>query len=229
VLVQPDGSPGRIAIREYSSGQDAADALASELGNLVMTRGRPFHLALSGGASPVPGLRWLAEQVSDWKGVELWQVDERFVPPGDAGSNEGMIRRELLGRIQGDPPEFHGMVRAASAEECAVRYERDLPERFDCVLLGMGEDGHTASLFPGSPALYESQRRVVAAPGAAPYPERMTLTIPSLVRSDQIMALITGGSKRRVLGEVLRADSGLPMALVLRAAESCEIFVDGPV
>lgn len=166
-------------------------------------------LALSGGSTPAPLYRLLAErdqaELWPWERVRLFWGDERCVPPDDPQSNYNMARRTLLDHLPRRPEVFrmrgedepHG-----AAEAYAALLKRHAPGGLDMLLLGMGEDGHTASLFPGSAAASETVRSVVA----AHIPKvgwRLTLTPAAMRATRRVLLLVTGAGKAEVLAEVL--------------------------
>jgi len=177
-----------------------------------------FFAALSGGSTPRRLYELLA--TSDYSGriawpkVHLFQVDERLVPPSHPDSNFRMIREAWLAPLRIRRDNFHRMAgEQADASEAARQYAAELGRaiptrevdcpRFDMVLLGMGNDGHTASLFPGSPALDERERWVIPSiPGAGGLP-RITLTYPVLNAAAQIVFLVSGSEKAAILERVL--------------------------
>jgi 6-phosphogluconolactonase len=190
-----------------------AERLVGELRH-ALARFACAHLALSGGSSGRLLCAALAERdligPSEWARIHLWQVDERCVPDGDARRNLEGLRSELVARVPLPAQSLHAM--PVLQAEGAERYERDLrlalaarpdevSRRLDAVVLGMGPDGHTASLFPGTAALDERERWVVLNDGesVAPPRPRMTMTYPVLNRAAFIALLVTGAGKREAL------------------------------
>lgn len=189
-----------------------------------------FTVALSGGKTPIEVYRRLAGEGGKrilWYKTHVFFVDERFVPYTDEASNYRMIKETLLdgagvplGNIHPIPTDLSDPVSAAE------RYERDitlffrLPEDgipdFDLVMLGIGSDGHTASLFPGSQALSEKRRLVAAvAPGMEKH-NRITLTLPVLNKAKNVIFLVTGREKAEILRDVLQgSDISLPASMVM--------------
>jgi 6-phosphogluconolactonase len=194
------------------------DALAATL-----ERAERASLAVSGGSSPGPMFAALAASTLPWERVELFQVDERVAPEGDAARNlTGLIDRlgpEVVGRVALHPVPVNLGPDAAAAE-----YERALAERLgpspvlDVVHLGLGDDGHTASLVPGDAAL-EVADRDVAATGYYRGHRRVTLTYPALDRAALLVWLVTGADKAVPLAQLLAGDPAIPAGRV-RAARS---------
>lgn len=190
----------------------------------------PFRVALSGGSTPKRLFEILATpsraKLIPWERVEIFYGDERHVPEGHADSNHTVSQSVLLSRVSIPARNVHAIPTAATVEEDAEAYEKTLqtaygateldPKRplFDLVMLGLGTDGHTASLFPGQPVLKEQTAWVgVAAPSTAPY-ERITLTYPAIQSSALVVFLVTGASKVEMLERLVEGDSSLPSARV---------------
>jgi 6-phosphogluconolactonase len=209
VCPDPDALAHQAAQRILDAGERA-----------VAQRGR-FTLALAGGSTPEKAYRLLAQPENarriDWSKAYLFFGDERFVPPDDPRSNQGMARRSLLERapIPADHV-FPIPTNHATARESAEEYARTLAAffgvapgqgfpRFDLILLGMGDDGHTASLFPGKQTLQEKTAWAAASPpGVLPPPvERVTLTLPVLNAARGVLFLVAGEQKAAPLREVL--------------------------
>jgi 6-phosphogluconolactonase len=199
-----------------------ADAVASQGAAFVATRARAavaehgrFTFAVSGGHTPWAMFAALAKEDMPWTDVDLFQVDEREAPDGDPDRNLTHLRQSI-----GDAPaRVHAMpVTDADLDAAAAAYATALPQRFDLVHLGLGPDGHTASLVPGDPVLAVQDRLVAL---TQPYQghRRMTLTYPALARADQLLWLITGADKRDALARLLAGDESIPAGRV-RAARS---------
>jgi 6-phosphogluconolactonase len=186
--------------------QAAAERIAAALQVGLASRGRACA-ALSGGSTPGPAYERLGELPVDWAKVSFALVDERCVPAGDPASNEGLLRRTLsnaLSRGAQIVPLYDGAPTLDAIERAYAGL------RFDIAVLGMGEDGHTASWFPGATGLSDTldlsnARSVVSAyaPGAVGAPQRLTLTRAALLRAEQIMLLLTGEKKRERLASAL--------------------------
>jgi 6-phosphogluconolactonase len=188
--------------------------------------GRTLHLALAGGTTPRATYAQLASEVADAAHVHVWAGDERLVPPGSPESNAAMIRQVLIGTGAAFPPEnLHAVPAdldpdracAAYAHEIARRVPPDAAgvPRFDLVVLGVGEDGHTASLFPGSPALAARGTCVVVRDAPKPPPLRVSLTLPVLTAARRRLVLVTGEAKARAVAAARRGpDPAVPASLL---------------
>jgi len=201
----------------------AAALVAESARSAVAARGR-FAVALSGGTTPWPMLRALAREDVPWPAVQLFQVDERVAPAGDPARNWSHIEAALLSQLALAPEQLHPMpVDAGDLEAAASRYARELeaaagtPAALDLVHLGLGSDGHTASLVPDDPVL-EVRDADVAVTDAYQGRRRMTLTYPALGRARRILWLVTGASKAEVLARLWRGDRSIPAGRVRRDA-----------
>lgn len=163
-------------------------------------------LALSGGQSTIGLCEALATRTLDWSRVDLYQVDERAVPPDHEDSNARLLRVHLLDALGDRAPTFHRMEAEREAlDEAASAYAELLPDALDVVVLGVGPDGHTASLFPGFPQLEERAAKVVAVTGSPkPPPRRMTLTFPVLEGARSVFGIAIGEGKRAVMEDLRR-------------------------
>ncbi|MGH7593782.1 MAG: 6-phosphogluconolactonase [Gemmatimonadales bacterium] len=210
-----------VAVNAFAA--TAAARIADFIGSAVAIRGG-CSLALCGGATPVPVFRQLVTRAVPWSEVAIFFGDERAVPPDHPASNFGMARRSLLDHVPVRTDRIHRMEaertdRVAAAED----YAELLPPHLDVLLLGVGPDGHTASLFPGSAALSETGRRVVAVPPPSPPIEpavgRMTITPPVIDAATQVVVLATGAGKAALLERILEGPSDpvqLPAQLARR-------------
>jgi 6-phosphogluconolactonase len=199
----------------------AAAIIASDLRAAVSAHGK-FSMALSGGHTPCLMLRALADQALPWELVHVFQVDERVAPGGDPDRNLTHLRRDLLDHTPLPPDQVYAMpVEAADLDRAAERYEQTLrdvtgePAVLDLVHLGLGTDGHTASLVPGDPALEIADADVTT---SGPYQGhlRMTLTFPIINRSRRILWLVTGGEKAEMLLRLRDGDRSIPASRVRR-------------
>ena len=212
--------------------EDATEAARIAAERLVEQARAGGHVVLTGGSTPRLAYELAADLEPDWSRVEVWWGDERCVPPDDERSNYGMAREALLERVS-HPPRVHRIRGELDAAEAAAEYERELGEtQLDLVLLGLGPDGHVASLFPGAPTLEERERRVVAAEaGHEPFVPRVTLTLPVLCSGRSVLFLVTGKAKAEAAraafveepsaqtpGSLVRARDGSTVAILDRAA-----------
>lgn len=186
----------------------------------IRERGR-FTFALAGGSTPKELYELLASPefapLVEWSRVEFFWGDERCVPPSSSDSNYRMAHEALLSHVPVPPSQIHRMAGELAPVTAAEGYNDELrrafpgaqspetPPSFDLILLGMGEDGHTASLFPGSPALRESKAWTCAVQKGDQW--RLTLTFPVLNAAREIAFLVTGAAKRTMLENVLSAEA----------------------
>jgi 6-phosphogluconolactonase len=173
--------------------------------DLVVTNA-PRSIALSGGETAQACYEHLASRPFAWNDVDVFLGDERFVPPDHPDSNALLVRRALLDHVQ--PRAFHPMYREGTIEAAADAYDRLVRERepIEFVHLGLGADAHTASLFPGSPALDERDRYVVAtADDRHPQP-RLTFTFPAIERSPLVVMTVSGAEKREAMRRIEAGD-----------------------
>ena len=195
--------PGEIRVVD-----DVADAFAQ-----LVRETAPRSVGLSGGELAERCYERLRDVSLDWSTIDVFFGDERFVPIDSPDSNEGLARRVLLDHVQ--PKTIHGMARGSSPDEAADLYEALIRESppIELLHLGLGPDGHTASLFPESPALDETRRLVVATgDDLHPHP-RITLTFPGIARSPLVVITVAGREKRDAV-ERIRAGEDLPGARI---------------
>jgi 6-phosphogluconolactonase len=199
----------------------AAAVIAAEARLAVSTRGR-FVLAVSGGRTPRLMLRDLAGENVPWEGVHVLQVDERVAPAGHPDRNLTRLCEDLLdrvpllsGRLHAMPVEEEDLAAAAGRYALTLRKIAGPPPSLDLVHLGLGPDGHTASLVPGDPVLDVADADV-ALTGAYEGRRRMTLTYPVLSRSRRVLWLVTGKEKAGMLKRLLEGDASIPAGRVCR-------------
>jgi 6-phosphogluconolactonase len=199
--------------------KEAAKIIAAEASTTVRVRGF-FVMAVSGGHTPWQMLRALAKEPVPWKNVHVVQVDERVAPAGDPDRNLTHLRESLLEHAPLPPEQIHAMpVEEENLEAAAAKYALLLqqiagsPSVLDLVHLGLGPDGHTASLVPGDPVL-ETTDRDVAVTGFYQQRRRMTLTYPMLNRSRRILWVVTGPDKAQMLTRLQRGDASIPAGRV---------------
>ncbi len=199
----------------------AADALAWRIAD-ARKRGDDVHIALAGGQTPQRAYRLLAEMEGSWEHVHLWLGDERCVPPDHPQSNVRMVRESLFAHAyeRAAPPQLHPVPTPEQPEDAAWQYGLQLRDHvpdvvFDIALLGMGPDGHTASLFPGHQVLDVRKAPCVPVRNAPkPPPDRITLTLPVLRRARYTLLIATGAEKADALARARAGDTSLPVALL---------------
>jgi 6-phosphogluconolactonase len=197
----------------------AAATIAAEARTAVAARGR-FIVAVSGGHTPWQMLRALAGEDVPWKGMHVAQVDERVAPAGDPDRNLTHLRESLLEHAPLPPEQIYAMpVEASDLEAAAAQYARTLqeiagsPPVLDLAHLGLGPDGHTASLVPGDPVLMVAGEDV-ALTEVYQGRRRMTLTYPMLNRSRRILWVVTGSEKVGMLARLRAGDRSIPAGRV---------------
>jgi 6-phosphogluconolactonase len=215
-----------------------ARRLCDGMNQAISARGR-CSLALAGGETPRRAYRLLAGEGAgsvDWEKSHIFFIDERAVPPNDPQSNFGMARRELLSLVPVPESNVHRIRGEMSPEPAADEYQKDLEAffrhpvpRFDLVLLGLGEEGHIASLFPGAAALDEGGRSVVSVFVPKLKSWRITLTLPAINNSREVLFLVAGAHKASIVKDVLGGTEPtrrIPATLVAPADGTLEWMLD---
>lgn len=182
--------------------------------------GEIFRIALSGGSTPVPLYKALGQEKEiNWDNVELFLVDERYVSFENEYSNKKMIEEMFIKHLEGSPKKWVFFNTELPAKQALQDYERQLDptnkEFFDLVILGMGTDGHTASLFPGDILLQEEERWVGKSEMGNPIAKRLTLTYPAIRSSKEIVILIKGEEKEGVVSDALLNSINYPIGKIL--------------
>ena len=205
----------QIQINAEAVANEAARSIAAFAREAISARGR-FLLAVSGGKTPWQMLRALAKENVPWRGFHVFQVDERVAPDGDPDRNLTHLRESLVSHTPLPPENIHAMpVEADDLEAATVSYANNLrslagtPPVLDLVHLGLGSDGHTASLIPGDSVLGVTDRDV-ALTGVYLNRRRMTLTYPALNRARRILWVATGIEKRLMLRRLRAGDASIP-------------------
>ena len=200
---------------DQSAAKAAAQIIAAEARVAVAERGR-FIMAVSGGRTPWIMLRMLAAEEAPWESLHVVQVDERIAPAGHADRNLAHLEESLLEHAPLRPEQIHAMPVESSDLEAAVKqYAATLcdiagsPPSLDLIHLGLGPDGHTASLVPGDPVLSVTDTDV-ALTGVYQGRRRMTLTYPAINRARRILWLVTGGEKAGMLARLRKGDHSIP-------------------
>jgi 6-phosphogluconolactonase len=223
-----------------AAAEHAAAEIARALREALAQRG-VAHLSLAGGNTPRPAYELLASLLEDWSAVELWYGDERCVGPEDPESNHRLVADSLLAQIPGRGPREHRILGELGPEAAAQAYASELRARvapaaqggagglpiLDVALLGIGEDGHTASLFPGDPAVEDTSGALCLPVYDAPKPppERVTLSLPVLRAARHCLLLVAGAGKADALAAALAGpDPRVPSSLL--ASERLHVVVD---
>lgn len=235
----------RFAVQVLPTAQDVAREAARrfvELGQeAIAARGR-YAVALAGGNTPAPLYQLLGQpawrDVLPWEQVHFFWGDERCVPPDHPDSNYGLAWREWLSHTAVPPANIHRMQCEEDPEQAAKGYEEELraffgeEPAFDLIFLGVGEDGHTASIFPSTPAVMESRRWVMVNHRLGDPTPRLTLTLPVLNAARHVVFLVTGARKAvvvcRILLDPILHRNALPAARVRPWAGSVTWLLDEP-
>ncbi len=221
---------GGIIIRDtpLQAAAAAADLFARTARECVFDKGF-FTVAVSGGSTPRPMHRMLTKEPYrgevPWNKTDIFWVDERWVPENDPESNYGAAKQDLLDKVDIPREQIHPMFGGGSPGEKGLKYqekiidffqskEREYPI-FDLIFLGIGLDGHTASLFPGQETLWENDRIIIAVKGGNPCVDRITMTFPVLNSAAHIVFLVSGNGKAAVVNNILRGRKvGLPASKI---------------
>jgi 6-phosphogluconolactonase len=205
----------RIRVAQEKLPQLSARQIARALERAARARGRA-SFCLAGGTTPKACYEELArEPAVPWQKVSIYFGDERCVTPDHPDSNYLLARTALLSRVPIPPENVHRMRGELADRQAAAReYDESLPDAIDVMLLGIGEDGHTASLFPGSPALDETRARVLPVIGPKPPPERLTLTQVPLRAAREVFVLAAGANKADAVARALEGKLDIPVCPV---------------
>jgi 6-phosphogluconolactonase len=192
-----------VDVRIVDTAELAGEAAAALIAEAAGSGG---HIGLSGGSGPRPAYERAGILRPDWSRVELWWIDDRCVPPADGRSNYRTIRESLLDGLSRPPAQLHRIRGELDPEEAAAEYDAALDGvTLDFAVMGIGPDGHTASLFPNAPTLDEAQRRAVAVEaGMEPFVPRVTMTRPVLDAARTMVYLVTGKEKAEAVARAFR-------------------------
>ena len=220
---------GTIIIKDtpLQAAAAAADIFARTARECVADKGF-FTVAVSGGSTPRPMHRMLAKEPYRWEvpwnKTHIFWVDERLVPENDPQSNYGAAKKDILDRVDVPREQIHPMFDGDFSGEWALKYQKkiidffQLKERqypiFDLIFLGLGTDGHTASLFPGQEALSKNDRIIIAVRGSNPCVHRITMTFSALNCAAHIVFLASGNEKAAVVNSILKGRVGLPASKI---------------
>jgi 6-phosphogluconolactonase len=204
---------------------------AATVGELLAEQAkRGGSIVLTGGSGPGAAYERAAAREPDWGRVTLWWGDDRCVPPGDKRSNYRLAKETLLDRLEVPPRAIHRIRGEAPPAEAAAELDAAIEGvELDLLLLGLGPDGHMASLFPGSPQLGVTDRRATDGPaGLEPFVHRVTLTVPAIQSAIRIIFLVTGESKAEAVERAFMGDitPDVPASLAREAPVPVEVFLD---
>jgi 6-phosphogluconolactonase len=186
-------------------------------------------IVLTGGTSVSKAYERAAALQPVWANASVWWSDERCVPPDDERSNYGLAKRALLDRLD-EQPDVHRIRGELDPPDASGEYEKQLESvTLDLLLLGLGPDGHVASLFPGSPQLDERSRLVTSGPASLePFVDRVTMTLPALLSASRIVFLVTGGGKAEAVERAFRAEitPDVPASLLREGDAPIDVYLD---
>jgi 6-phosphogluconolactonase len=206
---------------------DAPERRVAEL--LAAAAAAGETIALTGGSSVGDAYEQAASIERDWSAASVWWGDERCVPPDDERSNYLLGKRTLLDHLEAQP-DVHRIRGELQPADAAGEYEKQLEGvQIELLLLGLGPDGHVASLFPGSPQLDERDRLVTSGPaGLEPYVDRVTLTLPALLSADRIVFLVTGADKADAVQRAFRdpVSDSVPASLLRTGSAPLDVYLD---
>jgi 6-phosphogluconolactonase len=197
-----------VDISVVADAEEAARLVAERLAEQAAAGG---SIVLTGGSTPRRAYELAAALEPNWSSTELWWGDERCVPPDDENSNYGMAKAALLDRLDGEPAAIHRVRGELGRDEGADEYDREAAYlrvgTFDLVLLGLGPDGHIASLFPNFPTLDVTDRDVVGSEaGHEPFVDRISMTLPRLCATRELLFLVTGEDKADAVARALAGE-----------------------
>jgi 6-phosphogluconolactonase len=218
-----------VALVVLEDGEAAASAAADRL---ALAARKGLSIVLTGGSTPGLAYERAAKLEPDWSRAVVWWGDERCVPPDHELSNYGLAKRTLLESLEAPPRELHRIKGELGKDAAAAEYDRVLENRtLELVLLGIGPDGHVASLFPNAPTLSQSGRALAADAHFEPFVDRVTMTLPLLCSAEEVLFLVSGEAKadavRRAFAgpaspetpaSLVRARTGRTTAILDRAA-----------
>jgi 6-phosphogluconolactonase len=213
-----------VDLRVVDTAEEAGEAAAQLIAEAAGAGG---HIGVSGGSGPRPAYERAGILRPDWSAVELWWIDERCVPPADGQSNYRIVRESLLDGLARPPAEVHRIRGELEPEEAAAEYDAALQGvDLDLAVMGIGPDGHTASLFPNAPSLDEAERRAIAAEaGMEPFVPRVTMTMSALAAARTMVYLVTGEGKAEAVGRTFSAEpSPATPASLVRGVETIAIL-----
>jgi 6-phosphogluconolactonase len=208
---------------------EVLDEPAAAVGELLAEAARRGETIVLTGGSVGAAYERAAALEPDWSAASVWWGDERCVPPDDDRSNYGLAKLTLLDRLEREP-EVHRIRGELQPADAAGEYDKALEGvELDVLLLGLGPDGHVASLFPGSPQLEVRDRRVTSGPaGLEPWVDRVTLTLPALLSAARIVFLVTGAAKADAVERAFRGPvtEEVPASLLRAGTAPIDVYLD---
>lgn len=217
-----------IATEILATPADVAAEGAATFARLLERADGPFRVGFAGGSTPRAMHRLLAEMSLDWSRLHAYLGDDRHVPEGHEQSNAGTLRTDLLSKVP--VAAFHPMVRGGSPSEDAAAYAALLEGMtLDLLFVGLGDDGHTLSLFPDDPTWHDAVARAIAARAPANWPDRVTLSAAYAATARQVVLLATGAAKREALARALDGPEDwlrTPVQSILRHAPEVLVLCD---
>ncbi len=231
-----------IKINSFSTSLEAAHGLTKLLLEQIgQCTEKDFHLALSGGSTPAALFQLWVDQYKEiipWNRLQLYWVDERCVPPDHPESNFGMTKRILLDKVPLSDLHIHRIHGEDCPEEEAKRYsaliddlliKRNTYPEFDCILLGIGVDGHTSSLFPGQQYLLTYAETYAVSVQPQTGQQRIALTGLPILHAHKVIFFATGKEKLAILKEVIKGEDQYPAGYIVSRAADAELFTDCPL
>ena len=220
-----------VELKVCESKEELADAAAQIFMDLWQ-HDCAMSVAVSGGSTPGPAYEKISKLDIDWTELSIWWVDERFVPPTDDASNEKLVRDTWLSKVHILPEQIHPMYRPGDPAKEAVTYESEWifelgdDKGVDIAFMGIGADGHTASLVPGDQASMDSDSLVVATTSPSGVAQRLTLTKKALSLCGELVFLATGKEKAPYVKAMIDGTGDWPCCQVARAAKKVTLLVD---
>jgi 6-phosphogluconolactonase len=211
--------------------EDDEAAASAAADRLALAAGSGMSIVLTGGSTPGLAYERAAKLEPDWSRAIVWWGDERCVPPDHELSNYALAKRTLLDRLKAPPREAHRIKGELGKDAAAAEYDRVLEDRtLDLVLLGIGPDGHVASLFPNAPTLSQAGRALAADAQLEPFVDRVTMSLPLLCSGREVLFLVSGEAKADAVRRAFAGPPGpeTPASLVRSRTGPTTVILDRP-
>jgi 6-phosphogluconolactonase len=211
--------------------EDDEAAASAAANRLALAAGSGMSIVLTGGSTPGLAYERAAKLEPDWSRAIVWWGDERCVPPDHELSNYALAKRTLLDRLKAPPREAHRIKGELGKDAAAAEYDRVLEDRtLDLVLLGIGPDGHVASLFPNAPTLSQAGRALAADAQLEPFVDRVTMSLPLLCSGREVLFLVSGEAKADAVRRAFAGPPGpeTPASLVRSRIGRTTVILDRP-